>query len=79
MQGDLAIATDKSFNSFQVSPGFWSGHLPWWVAVMWWCSRNPLLLALAVIGASLVIGLGFWVVLRALERKRLSDREVDPR
>ena len=38
-----------------------------------------LLLALAVIGASLVIGLGFWVVLRALERKRLSDREVDPR
>jgi len=70
MQGDLAIATDKSFNSFQVAPGFWSGHLPWWVAVMWWCSRNPLLLALAVIGASLIIGAGFWVVLRALERKR---------
>ncbi|PZR37488.1 MAG: cellulose synthase catalytic subunit (UDP-forming) [Caulobacter segnis] len=79
MQGDLAIATDKSFNSFQVAPGFWSGHLPWWVAVMWWCSRNPLLLALAVIGASLVIGAGFWVVLGALERKRLADTEVDPR
>lgn len=79
MQGDLAIATDKSFNSFQVAPGFWSGHLPWWVAVMWWCSRNPLLLALAVIGASLIIGGGFWVVLSVLERKRLSDREVDPR
>jgi ABC-type nickel/cobalt efflux system permease component RcnA len=46
---------------------------------MWWCSRNPLVLALAVIGASLVIGLGFWVVLRALERKRLADTEVDPR
>jgi len=79
MQGDLAIATNKSFNSFQVAQGFWSGHLPWWVAVMWWCSRNPLLLALAVIGASLVIGAGFWVVLGAHERKRLSDKEMDPR
>lgn len=79
MQGDLAIATNKSFNSFQVAPGFWSGHLPWWVAVMWWCSRNPLLLALAVIGASMVLGSGFWVVLRAHERKRLSDSEVGPR
>ncbi|MGH1558981.1 cellulose biosynthesis cyclic di-GMP-binding regulatory protein BcsB [Caulobacter segnis] len=28
MQGDLAISTNKSFNSFQVSPGFRSGHLP---------------------------------------------------
>lgn len=73
MQGDLAIATNRSFNSFQVSPGFWSGHLPWWVAVMWWCSRNPLLLALALIGASSVIGAAFWVVLGALERKRMPE------
>ncbi|UAL09293.1 UDP-forming cellulose synthase catalytic subunit [Caulobacter segnis] len=75
MQGDLAISTNKSFNSFQVSPGFWSGHLPWWVAIMWWCSRNPLILGLAVIGASMVIGLGFWVVLAAHERKRMFDNE----
>jgi hypothetical protein len=42
---------------------------------MWWCSRNPLILGLAVIGASMVIGLGFWVVLAAHERKRMFDSE----
>jgi cellulose synthase (UDP-forming) len=73
MQGDLAIVADRSFASFRVSPGFWSGSLPWLVGLMWWASRNPLLMALGLGLAAVIIGGGIWAAMTALERSRLRD------
>jgi cellulose synthase (UDP-forming) len=73
MQGDLSIATDRSFTSFRVQPGFWSGKLPWLVALMWWTSSNPLLLAVALLLAAVIIGGGIWGFMLGLERVRLRD------
>jgi cellulose synthase (UDP-forming) len=69
----LSVSTDRSFASFRVAPGFWSGHLPWLVALMWWASRNPLLMALGLGLAAVIIGGAIWTIMTALERIRLRD------
>lgn len=74
MQGDLSISSGKSFNSFRVAQGFWSGELPPFITVMWWASRNPIMLALGLLAAATVIGLLIWGVMSALERVRLRDQ-----
>ncbi|WP_091734884.1 UDP-forming cellulose synthase catalytic subunit [Phenylobacterium immobile] len=73
MQGDLSIASGLTFNSYRVSQGFWSGELPWHISVMWWASRNPIMLALGLLAAATVFGLLIWAVMSALERVRLRD------
>ncbi len=73
MQGDLSIATERTFASYRVSPGFWYGHLPWLIALMWWSSSNPLMLAIGLLLASVIIGGAIWGLMIALERVRLRD------
>ncbi|WP_374469713.1 UDP-forming cellulose synthase catalytic subunit [Phenylobacterium sp.] len=73
MQGDLAVVSARSFESFRVAPDFWSGKLPWHVAVMWWASRNPVLLAFALLAAATVLGGAIWLLMIALEKIRLRQ------
>jgi hypothetical protein len=72
VQGDLTIQDDGGFSGFRVGPTVWSGDLPLPVAVMWWLSRNPILLALGVTAGALAIAGVFALSLKARERRRLA-------
>jgi cellulose synthase (UDP-forming) len=72
LQGDLAVVTEDGFSSFQVGKSFQTGDLSWPVYVMWWLSQRPLLLALAIFGAGLVLSVPIIVALKLTARRRLK-------
>ena len=72
LQGDLAIVTENGFSSFKVGKSFQAGDLSWPVYAMWWLSQRPLILALAIFGAGLVLSIPIIAALRAIARRRLK-------
>jgi cellulose synthase (UDP-forming) len=73
IQGDLAVLSGTGFTSLRMDDGFWSGDLPLLLRLMWWLSRNPLSLALAAVGASLILATGAYAILKRLARRRLAE------
>ena len=72
VQGDLVADTGAGLSSFRIGPIFWTGSMPLVVYAMWWLSRNPLMLALALVAASLILSGPIFFAFKALERRRLG-------
>jgi cellulose synthase (UDP-forming) len=75
VKGDLVVESDDALSSFRVGPTFWVGTMPYMYRVAWWLSGHPVLLALALGGAVLVLAGPIFLLLRAHERRRLKDVE----
>ncbi|KQY93810.1 hypothetical protein ASD21_09470 [Caulobacter sp. Root1455] len=75
VKGDLVVQSDDTLASFRVGPTFWAGTMPYFYRAAWWLSGHPLLLALALAGAVLVLAGPILLWLKAHERRRLKDVE----
>jgi cellulose synthase (UDP-forming) len=75
VKGDLVIDSDNTLSSFRVGSTFWVGTMPYLYRAGWWLSGHPVLLALALGGAALVLAGPIFLLLRAHERRRLKDAE----
>lgn len=72
VHGDLSVLRADGVMSFSVGPTFWRGELPWLTWAQWYLSENPLLLALALIGAVFVLAWPIYSALRRRAERRLS-------
>jgi cellulose synthase (UDP-forming) len=75
VKGDLVIESDNTLSSFRVGSTFWAGTMPHVYRAAWWLSTHPVLLALALAGAVLVLAGPIFLLLRAHERRRLKGVE----
>lgn len=78
IRGDLAVITDQNgVHSFQVGAQFPSGELPWYLIFIWYASKHVVLLSLAGLVISVVLGLSLYVLLRRHAAKRLGRDAED--
>jgi hypothetical protein len=78
VRGDLAVINDQDgVNSFQVSAQFPSGELPWYLVFIWYASKYVVVLCLAVLAVSVVLGLSLYVLLRKHAARRLGRDAED--
>lgn len=73
VQGDVAVLTDDGVRSFRSGDTYWSSALPWWLAVAFWFSENPIMLGLLAIVAAILIAGPTYLFLKAQERRRLAQ------
>ncbi|WP_165187146.1 UDP-forming cellulose synthase catalytic subunit [Caulobacter soli] len=76
LQGDLSIVTETGFSSFHVGDSFQTGDLPLPVFIMWWLSQRPIVLALAIFAAGLVLSVPLIVTLRLIASRRLKGGDA---
>lgn len=73
IHGDVVFVRGALLDSFRIGDTYHVGHLPWWLALRYFLSQHPLLLALAGIFSVLFIALlAFWSL------KRIAARRLDP-
>jgi cellulose synthase (UDP-forming) len=75
VKGDLVIEADNTLSGFRVGPTFWTGTMPHVYRFAWWMSSRPVILALVLAGAALVLSGPIFLYLRTRERRRLKDVE----
>lgn len=71
--GDLALHSGKRVEGFQLGSTYYVGSLPWWTALRWHLSRHPLLLALMIGIAALLVAIIAYRGLRKLAVKRMEN------
>ncbi len=71
-KGDLVLQSGKRVEGFQMGPTYYSGSLPWFTAVRWFVSRQPILLIFVIGLAALLVGVVAFRYLRKLAQQRLS-------
>ncbi len=71
VQGDLTADASDGVKGYRVGPIFWRGTLSPLIFILWWFSRNPLLLALGFVGAALILSGPVFLFYKALEKRRL--------
>ncbi|MDO6408345.1 MAG: cellulose biosynthesis cyclic di-GMP-binding regulatory protein BcsB [Pantoea sp.] len=75
IRGDTAIITDENgIRSFRVGPQFPSGEMPWYMMVVWYANQHSVLMALAALLVSALVGSGAWVMLRRHAWRRLNPQ-----
>lgn len=75
IRGDTAIITNEnSIRSFRVGPQFPTGELPWYMLVVWYANQHSVLLALAAIILSALVGVTAWGMLRRHAWRRLNPK-----
>lgn len=73
VRGDTAIITDENgIRSFRVGAQFPSGEMPWYMMVVWYANQHSVLLALAALLVSALVGSGAWVMLKRHASRRLN-------
>jgi hypothetical protein len=70
--GDLVMQSGKRIEGFQTGPTYFSGSLPWWTALRWYLSRQPLILILLIGAAALLVAVMAFRYLRKLASVRLG-------
>lgn len=75
IRGDLVIRNGDEFKAFQVKPTKWRGDLPWWLAIGYWFSQRPVVMALAALLASIIVGFPLYYALKAHGRRRLTGKK----
>jgi len=70
--GDLVMQSGKRIESFQVGPTYFTGKLPWWTALHWYLSNQPLILLVLIGLAALLVAVMSFRYLRNLAAKRLA-------
>lgn len=78
IRGDTAIITDENgIRSFRVGPQFPSGEMPWYMMVVWYANQHSVLLALAALLFSALVGSAVWVMLKRHAWRRLNPQNSD--
>ncbi|WP_413676089.1 cellulose biosynthesis cyclic di-GMP-binding regulatory protein BcsB [Pantoea dispersa] len=76
IRGDTAIITDENgIRSFRVGPQFPSGEMPWYMMVVWYANQHSVLMALAALLLSVLIGSAAWVMLKRHAWRRLHPQD----
>lgn len=76
IRGDAAVITDENgIRSFRVGPQFPSGELPWYMLVVWYANQHSVLLALAALIVSALVGGSTFALLRRHARRRLHGND----
>lgn len=76
IRGDTAIITDENgIRSFRVGPQFPSGEMPWYMMVVWYANQHSVLMALATLLLSALIGSAAWVMLKRHAWRRLHPQD----
>ncbi len=76
IRGDTAIITDENgIRSFRVGPQFPSGEMPWYMMVVWYANQHSVLMALAALLLSALIGSTAWVMLKRHAWRRLHPQD----
>ncbi|NIG35991.1 cellulose biosynthesis cyclic di-GMP-binding regulatory protein BcsB [Pantoea sp. ICBG 828] len=76
IRGDTAIITDENgIRSFRVGPQFPSGEMPWYMMVVWYANQHSVLMALAALLLSALIGSAAWVMLKRHAWCRLHPKD----
>jgi cellulose synthase operon protein B len=79
IRGDTAIITDENgIRSFRVGPQFPSGEMPWYMMVVWYANQHSVLMALAALLLSALIGSAAWVMLKRHAWRRLHPKDDSP-
>ncbi|WP_269715394.1 cellulose biosynthesis cyclic di-GMP-binding regulatory protein BcsB [Caulobacter sp. NIBR2454] len=73
VQGDLTVDGADGVKGYRVGPIFWRGTLSPVIFVLWWFSRNPLLLAVGFVLAALLLSGPIFLAYKALEKRRLHQ------
>jgi len=75
IRGDTAIITDENgIRSFRVGPQFPSGEMPWYMMVVWYANQHSVLMALAALLLSALVGGATWVMLKRHAWRRLNPK-----
>jgi cellulose synthase operon protein B len=75
IRGDTAIITDENgIRSFRVGPQFPSGEMPWYMMVVWYANQHSVLMALAALLLSALVGGGAWAMLKRHAWRRLNPK-----
>jgi cellulose synthase (UDP-forming) len=77
IRGDLILKTGSEFKAYQIQSTQWRGNLPWWLAIGYWFSQRPLVLALAALLSAALIGFPLYYSLKAQGRRRLKGEKHD--
>ncbi|MDH2068843.1 cellulose biosynthesis cyclic di-GMP-binding regulatory protein BcsB [Pantoea sp. GD03673] len=76
VRGDTAIMTDENgIRSFRVGAQFPSGELPWYMMVVWYANQHSVLLAVAAMLLSALVGSAAWVMLKRHAWRRLNPKQ----
>ena len=70
--GDLVLQSGKRIEGFQMGPTYYVGKLPFFTALRWYLSKQPLALMLLIGIASLLVAVVAFRYLRKLSQQRLS-------
>lgn len=73
VQGDVSVLTEDGMRSFRSGGTYWAGSLPWWLAIAFWFSGKPAMLAVLAILAAILISGPLYLFLKAQERRRLAQ------
>ncbi|ORM62407.1 cellulose biosynthesis cyclic di-GMP-binding regulatory protein BcsB [Pantoea rodasii] len=75
IRGDTAIITDENgIRSFRVGPQFPSGEMPWYMMVVWYANQHSVLMALAAVLLSALVGGSAWAMLKRHAWRRLNPK-----
>lgn len=75
IRGDTAIITDENgIRSFRVGPQFPSGEMPWYMMVVWYANQHSVLMALAALLLSALVGGSVWAMLKRHAWRRLNPK-----
>jgi len=70
--GDLVLQSGKRIENFQMGSTYYVGHLPWYTALSWHLSNQPLVLVFLIGLVSLLVAVIAFRYLRSLASKRLG-------
>lgn len=73
--GDLVLQSGNRIESFQLGPTYYVGKLPWWTALRWYLSHQPLVLAILIGIAALLVAVIAYRALRKLAVKRMEKHD----
>lgn len=73
VRGDTVLVRGRALSSHRGTERYYVGELPWWMALWFFLSRNPLLLLLFSIGGALLLAGLLHVYLRRRARQRLAS------
>ncbi|MDX8378783.1 MAG: cellulose biosynthesis cyclic di-GMP-binding regulatory protein BcsB [Gallionella sp.] len=71
-KGDLVLQSGKHIDGFQMGPSYYVGHLPWFTALRWYLSKQPLILIILIGLAALLVAVISFRFLRNLATRRLA-------
>ena len=74
-KGDLVLRVGPNLQSFKVGESYWTGDLPWWIAIGYWLHQRPFALALAALIAAALAALPVYFGLKRRAESRLRQGE----